>query len=214
MLNTKNLDKKPSGSDKAYFNEMEREERISTNGTVYNTYWSMESDISVVFNITRPSFTDSSCDIFMTFVEMDLEIDISQFVRVNGQIERSVTAVYGEEEVSVEVENRVDYTISVNFGDGSFFVTVTWESLPEPKTITFRKGTGALTTNNKIQIAVSDSDCLDFVEDRSGVERREVEEPTPEPTPDPNEGRNLESLPTAAEICPSSYFRDCRMVRL
>ena len=186
------------------------------NGTIYNTYWSMDSNISVIFNITRPSYIKSPCDIFMTFVDMDLEVDISQFIRANGQIERSVSAMYGDNEVSVEVENRKDYTISVNFGDQSIFVTVAWKNLLELKTMKFRKRSGSLTTNNKIQVAVSNSECLDLVDYRSAIEWRvvEVEKEEIEPTPEPDRDLDIESLPEAAELCPSSYHRDCKMVRL
>ena len=196
------------------------------NTTIYNAYWQLEKDVRIVFNISRPRKKLSDCDIIMTFIQIDLEIDIEVLDFLNGEEERTVSGYYFDQFKSVTVKNDRDYQITVNFEDEAISIEATWGESSKSKKMKFKRRSGDLSSApNEVLVSVSNKECLDFIANQSSIELLSTQtdfkpninttDPVnPTTKPPPTEQPPTEKLPSDALLCAATFYRDCETVQL
>ncbi|KAL5272210.1 hypothetical protein ACHWQZ_G000440 [Mnemiopsis leidyi] len=230
----------PPGSDsetdckeKVYFRELQQEKNVTSGITLYTPNWNTNYTglLSLFLHISRTQLDSSDCDVILAFADLDFEIEIS--ISTLGQyIDRFITVAYDGNKEAIEIANKEEYGINVDFDFDTVTVTVTWNGLIRPKRIRFRKQIGASAVElNDVKIEVSNKPCLDFDQDISSIElgkfsenntytpRNETVTPkndtvTPKNYTITSESKKLGIQSLAAELCAAIFFRDCVLVQL
>ena len=183
--------------------------------TIYDAYWQLEKDVSVVFEIEQ--LLSSDCDIMMFFEQVNLQIDVEISTLHDREIRRSITAIYDEEEISITVKDKSKYNISINFLEEFIDIDVTWDRRAKTKQINFERRDGDLASgSNNIHVGVSNSSCLNFLADQSTIGFVELQlptEPSTNGTEETDETDGTERL-SSVLLCESVYYSDCETVKL
>ena len=152
----------------------------------------------------------------IAFEQVSLEIDISKSNLFKGEVERSLTAVYDQRFAkSITVKDQNVYEISVGFEEGMITVTVPADDGSRTKKIQFERIEPSDLTNpasKTINVAVSDSQCLNFLDSQSEIMLVEPEEPKELTESSTTVESDVET--TEATLCEATYYHDCENVIL